>query len=371
MNTVLTVAALNRYLASRMKEDNNLRDLMIKGEISNFTKNFQSGHLYFTLKDRESAIKAAMWSSAADYLKFTPENGMSVIAVGAVGVYEKFGEYRLYCNDIIPDGAGQIFLAAEQLKEKLSSEGLFDRSRKKPLPAYPERIGVITAKGAAALADRITIIKRRAPYVRITVYETSVQGQSAGINIAKQIKAADKAGEDLLIVGRGGGSFEDLLPFSDEAVIRAIAEAKTPLITAVGHETDTPLCDYASDLRAPTPSAAAELAVRDISTPEQILDGYRDAVYSIMSFKLDEARDRLYYTENKLRGKLIERFNNLQTAYKMKLITVDNLSPTKLLQRGYAVVEKDGKVVTEYNKLSTDDEVKITFTDGEKFARIL
>ncbi|MDR0944190.1 MAG: exodeoxyribonuclease VII large subunit [Ruminococcus sp.] len=371
MNTVLTVAALNRYLASRMKEDNNLRDLMIKGEISNFTKHFKSGHLYFTLKDRESAIKAVMWNTASESLKFTPENGMSVIAVGAVNVYERDGVYQLYCNDIIPDGAGQIFIASEQLKEKLSNEGLFDDSRKKPLPAYPERIGVITAKGAAALADMITILKRRAPYVKITVYETAVQGQNAGINIAKQIKKADKAGEDLLIVGRGGGSFEDLLPFSDEAVIRAVAEAKTPLITAVGHETDTPLCDYASDLRAPTPSAAAELAVPDISTPEQILEDYRDTVYSIMSFKIDEARDRLYYTEKKLRGELFERFQSMQTAYKMKLITVDNLSPTKLLKRGYAVVEKDGMVITESINLSTDDEVRINFADGFKTARII
>jgi exodeoxyribonuclease VII large subunit len=371
MNTVLTVSALNYYLASRMKEDKNLRELMIKGEISNFTKNAQSGHMYFTLKDNESAIKAAMWRDAASYLKFMPKNGMSVVVVGYVGVYEPYGEYRIYCNDIIPDGAGQIFTAAEQLKDKLSKEGLFDLSRKKPLPAYPERIGVITAKGAAALADMITILKRRAPYIKITLYETAVQGQTAGVIIAKQIQAADKAGEDLLIVGRGGGSFEDLLPFSDEAVIRAVAEAKTPIITAVGHETDTPLCDYAADLRASTPSAAAELAVPDISQPAKILEEYRETIYNIMSFKLDEASDRLYYIEKRLRSKLISRFEAIQTAYKMKLMTVEKLSPTRLLQRGYAVVEKNGKVVISSTMLTADDEIKINFADGVKTARIV
>jgi exodeoxyribonuclease VII large subunit len=354
-----------------MSEDKNLKNLMIKGEISNFTKHYKSGHLYFTLKDKESAIKAVMWSSSADYLKFTPENGMSVIAVGAVTVYERDGIYQFYCNDIIPDGTGQIFTASEQLKDRLSKEGLFDNARKKPLPAYPERIGVITAKGAAALSDMISILKRRAPYVKITLYETAVQGQGAGANIAKQIGAADNAGEDLLIVGRGGGSFEDLLPFSDEAVIRAVAEAKTPLITAVGHETDTPLCDYASDLRAPTPSAAAELAVPDISKPEKILDEYLDAIYNIMSFKLDQAADKLYYTENRLRRKLIEHFNEMQIAYNIRLTAVEKLSPTKLLRRGYAVVEMDGMVITDAAKLGTDDEVKITFSDGTKTARIM
>jgi exodeoxyribonuclease VII large subunit len=394
MKTVITVAALNRYLSSRFKEDKILREMMIKGEISNFTKHYKSGHLYFTLKDSEAAVKAVMFNYGAEALGFTPENGMSVIVAGSVGVFERDGVYQIYCTDIVPDGIGKLSAAYEQLKAKLSDEGLFDAARKKPLPAYPEKIGVITSEGAAALKDMIAVLKRRAPYVNITLYETAVQGINAAKNIAEKIKFADKNNEDLLILGRGGGSYEDLFPFSDEAVVRAVAEAATPIITAVGHETDTPLCDFASDLRAPTPSAAAELAVTDTVHILISLENIRQNLYGLCADKIDGMEDRLRQKselikaslptvrikryedeidkhENFIRGKIAEKFT--QTEYRLSLLMgkVDNLSPLKLLSRGYAITEKDGFVITSAEKISPGDDITIIYSDGKRKARVL
>jgi exodeoxyribonuclease VII large subunit len=344
---------------------------MIKGEISNFTRHAKSGHFYFTLKDSEAAVKAVMWNSYADDLGFLPENGMNVIVTASVSVYERDGQYQLYCNDIVPDGLGKLFTAYEQLKTRLADEGLFDESRKKPLPSYPMSVGVITAKGAAALSDMITIIKRRAPYVKITLYETMVQGVNAAADIAKTITLADTNNEDILIVGRGGGSFEDLFAFSDEKVVRAVAEAKTPIISAVGHETDNPLCDLSADLRAPTPSAAAELAVPDTSA---IIEKLYSKLSKIRSLMPTVTIERSYSALYDRRRRIIESVNRLITSYEHKLTyragAIEKLSPIKVLARGFALVERDSSVISRAEQLTAGDKVTIRFTDGVITARI-
>jgi exodeoxyribonuclease VII large subunit len=394
IETVLTVTALNRYLASRFHEDKNLRELMIKGEISNFTNHYKSGHFYFTLKDREAAVKAVMWASYARDLGFVPENGMNVIVTASVQVFERDGVYQLYCTDIVPDGIGKLYTAYEQLKTKLADEGLFDIGRKKELPLYPTRIGVITAKGAAALQDMVSIIKRRAPYADITLYETAVQGTSAAADIAKTIRTADSKCEDILIVGRGGGSFEDLFAFSDEAVVRAVADAKTPIISAVGHETDNPLCDLAADLRAPTPSAAAELAVPDISQITGEFDRYTAAVYSIINNKLsgyasamsrkheyiktllptariNRAESELSLRLQKVADIISKCLTKQENALKFRAGTIEKLSPLAVLGRGYVLTEKDHVVVTRAADLNIGDHVTLRFSDGVKNAKII
>ncbi|MDR0974457.1 MAG: exodeoxyribonuclease VII large subunit [Ruminococcus sp.] len=393
MKTVLTVTSLNRYIASRIKEDRLLHNIMVKGEISNFNKHYKSGHIYFTLKDSEAAVKAVMFRENANDLQFLPEDGMSVIVSGSISVYEVSGVYQIYCSDIVPDGIGKLSAAYEQLKAKLSEEGLFDTARKKTLPSYPEKIGVITSEGAAALRDMITVLKRRAPYVIITLYETAVQGPGAAKNIASQIKKADKNQEDLLIIGRGGGSYEDLFPFSDEVVVRAVADTKTPIISAVGHETDTPLCDFAADLRAPTPSAAAELAVTDTVHILVRLENFRQNLYDKCTGKIDSLSDNLSdkitaikvltpsakinrysdeisKAEGYLREKIDASFRLAEHRYSLLVNTVDALSPLKLLSRGYAITEKNGSVITSSSSLSSGDDITIIYSDGQKKARI-
>jgi exodeoxyribonuclease VII large subunit len=319
---------------------------------------------------------------------------MSVIVTGSVGVYEASGVYQIYCSDIVPDGIGKLSAAYEQLKTKLSDEGLFDSSKKKPLPAYPEKIGVITSEGAAALKDMIAVLKRRAPYVNITLYETAVQGINAAKNIAEKIKFADKKHEDLLILGRGGGSYEDLFPFSDEAVVRAVAEAKTPIITAVGHETDTPLCDFAADLRAPTPSAAAELAVIDTVHILVSLENIRENLYGICADKIDgmedilrqktelikaslptarisRYQDEIIKNENFIRRKITAKFAQAEQKIRLLAGTIENLSPLKLLSRGYALTEKAGNVITSASEIIVGDEITIVYSDGKRKARVI
>ncbi|MDR0987431.1 MAG: exodeoxyribonuclease VII large subunit [Ruminococcus sp.] len=394
MKTVITVAELNRYLAARFKEDKILREVYVKGEISNFARHDKSRHLYFTLKDSDAAVKAQMPFYSADKLGFSPENGMSVIVTGYVEIYEKAGDYRLYCTDIVPDGIGKLSAAYEQLKNKLSHEGLFDAEKKKPLPPYPEKIGVITSEGAAALQDMIAVLRRRAPYISISLYKTAVQGATAAKNITEQIKIADESNEDLLILGRGGGSYEDLFPFSDETVVRAVAGTKTPIISAVGHETDNPLCDFAADLRAPTPSAAAELAVKDTVHILMNLENIRQNLYGICAGKISRYDDDLGKKESAIKALLptarIARYSSeiekreeffrtkiaaklSEKEYRLNLLMgkVDNLSPLKLLSRGYAITEKDGSVITSAKKLAAGDDIILIYSDGKRKARVL
>ena len=388
MSSLLTVSQLNRYIAFRMKEDKNLKGILISGEISNFTNHTKSGHLYFTLKDSTSSVKAVMFASAASQLRFVPASGMRVIISANVQVYERDGVYQLYVNDMQPDGIGTLYIAFEQLKERLSAEGLFDESLKKPLPEFPTKIGIVTSIEAAALQDMLNIISRRYPIAEVVIYPCLVQGASAPESICSALKRADSGENDIIIVGRGGGSLEDLMAFNSESVARAIFNCETPVISAVGHETDTTIADYAADLRAPTPSAAAELAVPELSSLINFLNASQKVLEKklidktvFLRLQLENRERSLISAEPKNRiensKKLLdERKHRLQELLKIqtelksallnaKISALDNLSPTKIMMRGYSLVYKDDKLIHSVSELKTGDDISVKLHDGE------
>ncbi len=387
MSVVMTVSQINRYIASRFREDTKLHGRLVCGEISNFTNYVKSGHMYFSLKDRESVIKAVMFKDAASRLRFMPSNGMKVIVSADIRVYEQNGVYQLYVNDMQPDGVGALYLAREQLEKKLSEEGVFDEKRKKKLPPLPKKIGIVTSTEAAALQDMLNILARRYPLAEVTVFPAMVQGESAPDSLCRALRLADERNMDLIICGRGGGSFEDLSAFNSEKVARCVYECKTPIISAVGHETDFSVSDMAADMRAPTPSAAAELAVPDIRTVYGSLDVLEKRLRDSFSDKLDDCFYRLDILSKRLescnpkgkigtlRDKLLAEEKRLRAAYRLNLqerggllaekaAAVENLSPLKTLSRGYSVVYKDGSIVSSAGTLSAGDEVKIRLSDG-------
>lgn len=388
MSSILTVSQLNRYISFRMKEDKNLRSILIKGEISNFTNHTKTGHLYFTLKDNECSVKAIMFNSMASRLRFTPSSGMNVIISANVQVFERDGIYQLYVNDMQPDGIGALYLAFEQLREKLSEEGLFDEAIKKPLPPFPQKIGIVTSPDAAALQDMLNIISRRYPIAEVVIFPCLVQGENAPSSICTALKKADKCNLDIIIVGRGGGSLEDLMAFNSESVARTIFLCNTPIISAVGHETDTTISDYAADLRAPTPSAAAELAVPEISALNNYINSIEITLNKLIIGKITELRQDIDIKEQHLKlmlpAKKIEtsrktidnaeqRINN---ALKNKILlsravlaeksaVLDNLSPLKIMNRGYSLVYKDKKIIKSSSALKSGDKIDITLADGQ------
>lgn len=387
MSAVLTVSQLNRYIAFKLKEDKNLHGKLIRGEISNFTNHAKSGHFYFTLKDCESSVKAVMFRDLASRLPFMPKSGMKVIVSADVRVYERDGVYQLYVTDMQPDGAGALYLALEQLKERLALEGVFDESRKKPLPAMPKKVGIVTSTDAAALQDMLNILARRYPIAEVTVFPAAVQGENAPDSICKAVGYADKRGMDLLICGRGGGSFEDLSAFNTEAVARCIQGCSTPVVSAVGHETDFTVADMAADLRAPTPSAAAELAVPDTVFLYGRLNAFEKALTDSLLNRLDEKYRRLENAEKRIKAldpkeraqRLKEKFTQaekrLTAAYTIKLrecggllaektAALDGFSPLKTLIRGYSLVYKDEKLVNSAAELFSGDRVDIRLADG-------
>ncbi|MGN0586253.1 MAG: exodeoxyribonuclease VII large subunit [Oscillospiraceae bacterium] len=387
MSAVLTVTQLNRYIAFKLKEDKKLRGILIRGEISNFTNHAKTGHLYFTLKDGESAVRAVMFSNMASRLTFAPKAGMSVIVSADVKVYEQAGQYQLYVTDMQPDGIGALYLAIEQLKERLSAEGLFDEARKKPLPPFPQKIGIVTSVDAAALQDMLNIISRRYPVVRIEIFPCLVQGENAPASICRALAAADGSGQDIIIVGRGGGSVEDLMAFNSESVARRIAACNTPVISAVGRETDTTVADFAADLRAPTPSAAAELAVPQLSMLTGYLNTKEAALKEAMLDKIAHLRTALAIKEGTLnnavpsrrvaasRSILDEKQRRLEAALKNRLVlcrsvvaektaALDNLSPLKIMNRGYSLVYKDNNIIRSASELKTGDSIEIRLADG-------
>ena len=393
MSSLLTVSQLNRYIAFRIKEDKQLKGILISGEISNFTNHTKSGHLYFTLKDSTSSVKAVMFASAASQLRFVPASGMRVIISANVQVYERDGVYQLYVNDMQPDGIGTLYIAFEQLKERLSAEGLFDESLKKPLPEFPTKIGIVTSIEAAALQDMLNIISRRYPIAEVVIYPCLVQGASAPESICSALKRADSGENDIIIIGRGGGSLEDLMAFNSESVARAIFNCETPVISAVGHETDTTIADYAADLRAPTPSAAAELAVPELSS----LINFFNASQKVLEKKLidktvflrlqlenrerslvsAEPKNRIENSEKLLdeRKHRLHELLKIQTELKSaelraKISALDNLSPTKIMMRGYSLVYKDDKLIHSVSELKTGDNISVKLHDGEIEAAI-
>ena len=393
MSSILTVSQINRYISFKLKEDKKLHGILVSGEISNFTNHTRTGHLYFTLKDNETSIKAVMFSNMAARLSFMPKNGMRVIVSANVQVYERDGVYQLYVSDMQPDGVGALYLAFEQLKEKLLYEGLFDESNKKTLPEFPNKIGIITSLEAAALQDMLNIISRRYPIAQITIFPALVQGINAPESLCRAIEQADKAELDLLICGRGGGSLEDLMAFNNEQLARTIYNCNTPIISAVGHETDTTIADFVSDLRAPTPSAAAELAVPDITVLYDRLDllgkmlGKSLTVqFSTKYHKLEALEKRLetavpFAKINSYKEKLDIIEKNLNSAYKNKLlyygncitekaIQLDALSPLKTLSRGYSLVYKEDTLVKSIKCLSSGDRINVQLSDGNVHAMI-
>lgn len=286
MNQILTVSQINGYLKGLLDEDVQLKSIYIRGEVGNFTHHLKTGHFYFTLKDARTSIKAVMFKWNAAQLRFMPRNGMSVIIFGSVQLFERDGICQIICADMQPDGMGALYMAYEQLKEKLQREGLFDTSHKKPLPALPQKIAVVTAKTGAALQDIINILSRRYPIGELMLFPALVQGEQAAESICAALRAAEAARPDVIIVGRGGGSMEDLWCFNDERVARAVYACRVPVISAVGHEVDYTICDFVADLRAPTPSAAAELCAPDIGGLRQELSDLRQTLRRALSDRI-------------------------------------------------------------------------------------
>lgn len=393
MSAILTVSQINRYISSKIKEDKKIQGILVSGEISGFTNHAKTGHLYFTLKDRECAIKAVMFNSMAVRLKFAPQNGMKVIVAADVRVFERDGVYQLYVSDMQPDGLGALYLAFEQLKEKLLYEGIFDEAHKKPLPKMPRKIGIITSLDAAALQDMLNILSRRYPIAEVTIFPALVQGANAPESLCSAIRYADSLKLDLLICGRGGGSPEDLAAFNNEALARCIYDCNTPIISAVGHETDTSIADLAADLRAPTPSVAAELAVPDISVLYNGLSAAEKALDNTFLTRIEASFHRLELLSERLEAaspkgklaalseKIISGEKRLSAAYKMGLqraagdiseraARLDSLSPLKTLSRGYSIVYKDNKPINSAEKVSVGDTIRIRFSDGEVSASV-
>lgn len=330
----LSVKALTKYIKRKFDADPHLEQVYVKGEISNFKKH-SSGHWYFTLKDEYARILAVMFARNTATMKFKPENGMHVLVRGSISVYEMSGQYQMYVNEMLPDGIGELFLAFEQLKEKLEKEGLFAKDAKKPIPAYPQVIGIITSPTGAAIRDIITTIKRRYPMGKIVVIPALVQGKNASNSIADAIRRADEANvADVLIVGRGGGSMEELWPFNEEIVARAIHSSKTPIISAVGHETDITIADFAADLRAATPTAAAELAVPHAKELMELLMQKKSRLYHSMAAVIKTRRNHLNYMEQSY------IFRNPHKLYEQKWQYLDRMRETLHMAQQQIILQK-------------------------------
>lgn len=392
---VLSVSQLNRYIKMNFDADENLANIFISGEISNFTNHYRTGHLYFTLKDDSAAVRAVMFNSSAKRLKFMPEDGMKVIARGRVSVYEASGQYQLYVDDMQPDGVGALNLAYEQLKEKLQKEGLFSELHKKPLPPYPEKVGVITSPTGAAVRDIINVLGRRFPYAEIVFCPVLVQGDGAHLQLTDAVDMFNsERAADVIIIGRGGGSIEDLWEFNDEGLARAVYNSDIPVISAVGHETDFTICDFVADMRAPTPSAAAELAVPDANELQYALSALKNRMFLNVSSGIADRRSRLEYLTSKGALKspdemLSNRSQRLDTAFSKMLSSYENriggkkvefisaatalskLDPMSVLMRGFAFVsDKNGKNVYSSQALAKGNKINVRFHDGSAVCEV-
>ena len=411
----LTVSLINKAIKNVIDAQPFLQKIYLKGEISNF-KGHTRGHLYFTLKDDTSRINAVMFKSRADTLKFAPKDGMNVLVEGRISVYEASGAYQIYVDKMQEDGIGDLYQEYEKLKKKLESEGLFKEEHKKKIPKYPKRIGIITAPTGAAVRDIISTIKRRYPLTETILFPTLVQGELAKDNIIKQIKEADNYDLDLIICGRGGGSIEDLWAFNEEVVARAIYEAKTPIISAVGHEPDFTIADYVADLRAPTPTGAAEMAVPNLRDLKLLIKQYKiragENINNKLKFYVKKLNDlkQSYILKNPLamyevkEQKLDNLINTINTYIKHKLVQakegyknitnkyilknphtiyekkqhdfellvnkVKLLNPLNILDKGYSVVKKENEIIKDYSKLKVNDEINIRFAKGNIIANV-
>ena len=386
---IFSVSEINKYIKMLFDGDELLNSISIRGEITNFKAHY-TGHYYFTLKDESSTIKCVMFKGYAQFVKFKPADGMKVVINGQISAFERDGVYQIYCKSMSPEGLGDLYLAYEQLKEKLSKEGLFDISKKKKIPFLPQRVGVITSRTGAVIRDIINVSTRRYPNVNILIYPAAVQGVNVASTVIEGLKVFNELNNvDVIIIARGGGSFEDLFGFNDENLARAIYASKIPVVSAVGHETDFTICDFVSDLRAPTPSAAAELVYpeyteivsriekdknRTIIAMKNYIERKRQYVERLKAAKLEKvpldqvnkyrlAIDGMMTNSEATLKYMIEKY---RTRCVKSIAKIDTLSPLKTLTRGYSVVEdEDGKVIKSVNDVSSNQEIKITVTDGK------
>ena len=389
-----SVSDLNEYIKTIFENNRTLSSVTVRGEISNFV-NHRSGHLYFSLKDPDGQIRAVMFRSRAQTLRFMPESGMKVIVHGSVTVYPRDGSYQLYVSSMQPDGIGALYLAYEQMKARLAEEGLFGEEHKKPIPEFPRRIGVVTSPTGAAVRDIINVTGRRYSNAEVFLYPALVQGEGAEESLVKALDYLDRSGLcDVIIIGRGGGSIEDLWAFNSEKLARRIFDARVPIISAVGHETDFTICDFVADLRAPTPSAAAELAVPDKRELMMRLDSYDERLALALVRKVDRSRERLEHLKTMLDTFSIDNLikmhrDSLSRLYEKANLLVksrldrsrerlsisagktDALSPLSILSRGYAIAEIGGRVVKSTSDVNLDDSIQLILPDGEIGARVI
>ncbi len=393
MKNIYSVSQVNAYIKSLMSEDYFLNQIYVRGEVSN-CKYHPSGHIYFTLKDHQGAIGCVMFASARRGLAFAMREGMQVIIYGYVGVYERDGRYQLYAREIERVGEGELYREYEKLKRFLKQKGYFDKAHKKPIPRYARRIGIVTASSGAAIQDIINVSRRRDPGIQLILSPAKVQGEGAAASVAAAIRRLDQSGVDVMIVGRGGGSLEELWAFNEEAVARAVYECHTPVISAVGHETDVTLIDFVADMRAPTPSAAAELAVTDMTEIQKRIDDREESLRRQMIYKLDRYRQRLALCRLRLghqsprsriddyRQRLADHEITLREGMKRQLERrrqrlalycerLGGLSPLKQLERGYSVVTDEvGRTISSVEQIRVDQDIHIRMTDGKLKARI-
>ncbi len=392
--TVYSVNDLNNYVKQVLDNDENLKYIFVTGEISNFKAHY-SGHLYLTLKDEKAAVKAVMFAGNASKLRFMPENGMKILAFGTVSLFPRDGSYQLYISDMQPDGIGALSIAFEQLKNKLEKEGLFSPLHKKPIPRFPRKVGVVTSETGAAVQDIFNVLSRRFPSAEVVLRPAKVQGEGSALDIANAIKEFNKLkAADVLIVGRGGGSIEDLWAFNEEIVARAVFESEIPVISAVGHETDYTICDFVADLRAPTPSAAAELAVPDkmelkgdLLSLKQLLFGLvkntisnersslraieqKDVLKNPLT-RINENRKELFYISERIENYTVNAVNYNKNKLGTLAGKLDALSPLGVVSRGYSLVENNGTIVKSTTEVSVDDEILLRVSDGSIVAKVL
>lgn len=392
---VLSVSQLNFYIKTLVENDQRLSLVFLTGEISNLTDHYSSGHIYLSLKDEKSLIRAVMFAGNARNLKFKPQNGMKIICRGRIAVYEPNGQYQLYIEDMQPDGVGALSLAYEQLKEKLNSLGYFSSQHKKPVPKFPKTIGVVTSPTGAAVRDIRNILYRRFPCADIVMCPVLVQGDNAPAQLVDAVKRLDENNLcDVIIIGRGGGSIEDLWAFNNEELAQTIFNCKTPVVSAVGHETDFTICDFVSDMRAPTPSAAAELCVPDINELNNSYRSQKQYIKSIMENKIKTHENQHKYCENRINiyspQNRIKLYKNSLILNKERIMkqgeylfsegektisklssSLDVLSPLKVLSRGYAIVQNDSHIVVSKSEIKKDDELELKFSDGSVRTKVI
>ncbi len=392
--TPFSVSDLNEYIKSIFENNRTLSSVTVRGEVSNFV-NHRSGHLYFSLKDNDGQIRAVMFRSRAQTLKFMPESGMKVIVHGSVTVYPRDGSYQLYVSSMQPDGIGALYLAYEQMKARLAEEGLFDEDHKKLIPEFPKRIGVITSPTGAAVRDIINVTGRRYPSAEVFVYPALVQGEGAEESLVRALDYLDKSRLcDVIIIGRGGGSIEDLWAFNSERLARRIYDAAVPIISAVGHETDFTICDFVADMRAPTPSAAAELAVPDRRELMMRLDSFDGRICNALLRNIGRAREKFEYLKNvtegfsadnliKIRREAIlalgdkasllikARVNRERDRLSVSVGRANALNPLSILSRGYSITELNGSTVKSTSQVNINDDISIILSDGRIDAKVI